>query len=61
VAEIQSSIDGLRVGFLTRYGEALLPTRDTAIQDGDQLSVLIRRDAISRVEEILGAAPEDHG
>jgi trk system potassium uptake protein TrkA len=62
VKDIQNACNGLRVGFLTRYGEALLPTRETALQDGDQLHVLIRRADIERVESLLAAAPEEqHG
>jgi trk system potassium uptake protein len=57
VGEIQSAVDGARVAFLTRYGEAILPTRSTALQDGDQLHVLVIRSEIRRIEELLAAAP----
>jgi trk system potassium uptake protein len=60
VGAIQSSIEGMRVAFLTRYGEAVLPTRDTALQDGDHLHVLIVRSDISRVEDLLASAPTEH-
>jgi trk system potassium uptake protein TrkA len=59
VGAIQEAIPGTRVAFVTRYGEAVLPTRDSALQDGDQLHLLIVRDDIARVEGVLAAAPEE--
>jgi trk system potassium uptake protein TrkA len=60
VGHIQLATEGTRVAFLTRYGEALLPTRDSALQDGDQLHLFVVRGDIERVERILAAAPEEH-
>jgi trk system potassium uptake protein TrkA len=57
VGQIQSAVAGTRVAFLTRYGEAVLPTRDTALQDGDQMHVLIVRQDIEKIEAILAAEP----
>jgi trk system potassium uptake protein TrkA len=59
VGEIQDAAEGIRVAFLTRYGEAVLPTRETALQDGDQLHVLVIREEIERVETILATAPSE--
>jgi trk system potassium uptake protein TrkA len=59
VAQIQAAAEGVRVGFLTRYGEAMLPTRDSALQDGDQLHLLLRRSDIEKVEQLFAAAPEE--
>jgi trk system potassium uptake protein TrkA len=59
VGALQSAVEGTRVAFLTRYGEAVLPTRDTAIQDGDQLHLLIVRDDVARAESLLAAPPEE--
>jgi trk system potassium uptake protein len=59
VGALQEAVDA-RVAFITRYGEAMLPTRDTALQDGDQLHLLIVRDEIERIEGILAVAPEEH-
>ncbi len=59
VGDVQHSADGLRVAFLTRYGEAMLPTRETALQDGDQLHVLIKRPDIEKIEAHLAAPPEE--
>jgi len=60
VGELQSAVEGVRVAFLTRYGEALLPTRATAIQDGDQLFVLLVRDQMKAVEAALSEPPGEH-
>jgi trk system potassium uptake protein len=57
VGQIQTATEGVRVAFLTRYGEALLPTRSTALQDGDQMHVLADRAEIARIEAALAAAP----
>jgi trk system potassium uptake protein TrkA len=59
VAEIQESNEGLRVAFLTRYGEAILPTRESALQDGDQLHVLAIRSDIERLETIMATPPSE--
>jgi trk system potassium uptake protein TrkA len=57
VGAMQEAIEGLRVAFLTRYGEAILPTRSTAIQDGDQLYILLMRGDIERIEAALAEPP----
>jgi trk system potassium uptake protein len=57
VADVQAATEGVRVAFLTRYGEALLPTRATAIQDGDQLHALVLRGDLARVEQVYAEAP----
>jgi len=59
VGALQQAVDGTRVAFLTRYGEAVLPTRDTAIQDGDQLHVMVIRSDMERIEAILAAEPAE--
>lgn len=59
VRQVQSVVEGARIAFLTRYGEALLPTWQTVIQDGDQLHILAQRDNIRRIEELFSAPPEE--
>lgn len=48
----------LRVAFLTRLGEGLIPDEGTVLQDGDLIHVMMRDDEIKNVEAILGRSPE---
>lgn len=41
---------GARVAFLTRYGQAFIPTQESVIQDGDLVHALYEIDARDRVE-----------
>ena len=61
VAKIEE-LSGVRVAFLTRYGDALLPTGSTALQDGDLLHLLIPRGDVDRVTGVFAADPrsEEH-
>lgn len=60
VGEIQDATKRIRIAFLTRYGEVVLPTRETALQDGDQLHLLVIRADIERVEAALVTPPGEH-
>jgi trk system potassium uptake protein TrkA len=51
---------GARIAFLTRFGEALLPTRETVLQDGDIVHVLLMREDETRIQEFFRKAPEVH-
>lgn len=51
---------GVRVAFLTRLGEGLIPDVSTVLQDGDLIHVTLRDDEISKVEAILAQSPEAH-
>jgi trk system potassium uptake protein len=53
-------LTGARVAFITRYGDAMLVDSSTALQDGDLLHVLVRRDAIDKVTALLAEDPEAH-
>ena len=55
-------LTGARVGFVTRYGDAVLVTGSTALQDGDVLHVLVARGDVQKVADTLAVAPvsEDH-
>ena len=61
VAKIEE-LSGVRVAFLTRYGDALLPTGSTALQDGDLLHLLTPRSDVERVTALFAADPrsEEH-
>jgi trk system potassium uptake protein TrkA len=50
---------GVRVAFVTRFGDAQLVTSSTVLQDGDLLHVLSRRDDVARVEAVFAAEPEE--
>ncbi len=51
---------GARIAFLTRFGVALLPTRETVLQDGDIVHVLLNRADEERIQEMFRTAPEVH-
>lgn len=50
---------GVRVAFLSRLGDALLPTPATVLQDGDVLYVLVDRAEIQRVEDVFANEPQE--
>jgi trk system potassium uptake protein TrkA len=52
-------LSGARVAFVTRYGDAMLVDDSTALQDGDLLHMLVARDAVHRVTEVLARQPEE--
>ena len=47
----------VRIAYVTRLGDALVPESTTAFQDGDLLHVVAEEDDLLRVERVLGAAP----
>ncbi|PZF79559.1 potassium channel family protein [Jiangella anatolica] len=49
---------GARLAFLTRYGEGLLPTANTVLQDGDLVHVLVNTERIPNVAQVLAKDPE---
>ena len=59
VHDLQDST-GARIAFLTRFGVALLPTRETVLQDGDIVHVLLMREDEDHIQEVFQAAPEGH-
>jgi trk system potassium uptake protein len=59
VAEIQDAAD-TRVAFITRLGEGLIPTRDTVIQEGDLVHVVMLETEAARVAAVFAAPPEEH-
>jgi trk system potassium uptake protein TrkA len=48
-----------RVAFLTRFGDAMLVTSSTVLQDGDLLHVLAERGDVARVEQVLSQQPQE--
>jgi trk system potassium uptake protein TrkA len=59
VDEFQKTTGG-RVGFVGRLGKGLLPTRDTLLQEGDLLHIIILEVEADRVMSALEAGPEEH-
>ena len=47
----------VRIAYVTRLGEALVPESSTAYQDGDLLHVVAAEDDLARVELVLSAPP----
>jgi len=50
---------GVRVAFLTRLGEATLPTSQTVLQEGDLVHVMMRADEVEKVEAAFATGPEE--
>lgn len=50
---------GVRVGFLTRLGEAVLPTSQTVLQEGDLVHVMMRTDEVDKVEAAFAKGPDE--
>jgi trk system potassium uptake protein TrkA len=59
VRQVQNVAAGARIGFLTRYGEAILPTWQTVIQDGDLLHVFVERGNAQQITELFAKPPKD--
>ncbi|HEX6248061.1 MAG TPA: TrkA family potassium uptake protein [Nocardioidaceae bacterium] len=49
---------GSRIAWIDRLGEGMLPTRDTVIQEGDVLHLVMREENADRVYSVLGNGPE---
>jgi trk system potassium uptake protein TrkA len=52
---------GVRVAFLTRLGEAMLPSSQTVLQEGDLVHVMMRTDEVDKVEAAFVKGPEEEG
>jgi trk/ktr system potassium uptake protein len=48
----------LRIAFVTRLGEGILPTAEGVFQDGDLLHVLVPESDAARAERVLSQPPE---
>ncbi|MDT0321147.1 MULTISPECIES: TrkA family potassium uptake protein [unclassified Streptomyces] len=58
VSEFQERT-GVRVAFLTRLGEAMLPTASTVLQEGDLVHVMMYSDRVAEVEAVCLRGPEE--
>jgi trk system potassium uptake protein TrkA len=54
--EIQDAT-GVRVAFLTRLGEGMVPTGDTILQHGDVLHVAVAVERVEECESLLASGP----
>jgi trk system potassium uptake protein TrkA len=50
---------GSRVAWIDRLGEGMLPRRDTVIQEGDVLHLVMREENANRVFAALQRGPEE--
>ena len=50
---------GVRIAWIDRLGEGTLPTRDSVIQEGDTLHVVMREENAPRAYAVLDAGPEE--
>ncbi|WP_434994605.1 potassium channel family protein [Arthrobacter sp. Ld5] len=50
---------GVRIAYLTRFGEGILPAHDTSYQQGDILHAMMRTTATGEIGRILAAAPKE--
>ena len=48
---------GIRVAYLTRFGEGILPVPGTSFQDGDTVHAMLSVDRSSEVAHILAMSP----
>ncbi|MDN4611985.1 potassium channel family protein [Arthrobacter burdickii] len=50
---------GVRIAYLTRFGEGILPTAETSYQQGDILHAMMKTTATDEIGRILAAAPKE--
>lgn len=58
--KVIENLAGVRVGYLTRYGEAMMVSGASILQDGDLLHVFAERGTLDEVERVLSEAPQEH-
>jgi len=59
VSKLEHAAD-VRVAFLTRLGEGMLPADDTVLQEGDLVHVVMRESDTAAVEAVFAKGPEEH-
>ena len=50
---------GVRIAFLTRFGEGILPQADTVLQEGDLVHVIVPDKSLEAATAALATAPEE--
>ena len=56
ISKIEDAIRG-RVGVIIRFGDSILPTSQTVLQEGDIVYVFAKSDTLSTVESVLAQGP----
>jgi len=51
---------GSRIAWIDRLGEGILPTRETFIQEGDMLHLVMREETAGSVYDVLRTGPEEN-
>jgi trk system potassium uptake protein TrkA len=51
---------GARIAWIDRLGEGMLPDRDSVIQEGDLLHLVMRERDAAQVFTVIAAGPEEH-
>lgn len=49
---------GVRIAYITRFGEGMLPGPDTSYQQGDLVHAMMRTEEVNDISRILANAPE---
>lgn len=50
---------GVRIAYITRFGEGMLPAHDTSYQQGDIVHAMLRTEDINNISRILASEPEE--
>jgi trk system potassium uptake protein len=50
---------GSRIAWIDRLGEGMIPTRDTVMQEGDLLHLVMREESADHVYEVFNHGPEE--
>jgi trk system potassium uptake protein TrkA len=59
LSEIEAA-GGVRIAFVTRFGEGVLPQPDTLLQEGDLVHVLVPDEAVDAATQRLATPPQEH-
>jgi trk system potassium uptake protein len=49
-----------RIAWIDRLGEGMLPTRESVIQEGDLLHLVMREESAAEVFAVINQGPEEH-
>lgn len=57
-AELEQAAD-VRIAYLSRFGAGILPTRDTLIQEGDDVHVVLAGDTLLTAQKVFSRPPKE--